>query len=74
MGQEMICNQSQTQVFVDLFGFSLKYSRSERFFFFQRVTDYLKTPKFHREEDIEDEGQTISNTEPGKAVAHDPVV
>lgn len=69
----MICNQSKTQVFVDLFGFSLKYSRSERFYFFQRLTQYLKTLKFHREEDTEDEGQTISNTEPGKAVANDTV-
>lgn len=29
--------------------------------------------KFYREEDVEDEGQVISNTEPGKTVANDTV-
>ena len=30
--------------------------------------------KFFREEDVEDEGQVISNTEPGKTVANDTVM
>lgn len=65
----MIDNQSKIKVFVGLFLF-IKIFKVRTISFFQRVTDCLKTLKFYREDDVEDEGHIILYAEPGKTVAN----